>query len=120
MNFLIRYPSIGKNHDFILIDITYIARLAGINKRTSMTRSAFDFIAEDENNKQLKRSFTDRLRDVSLLLFLSMASQNKPVAEIYFQIALWKNGHSTNVTLKTVFSLEPNGEVHLIIMLPEE
>lgn len=103
-----------------LVDITDMAHLVGIRFDTSMSRAAWKDVVDVNYHNSKDRSIANCLWDVVLLLYLAIENSKTKTTEVSYQIAIMKNGLSTDVGLKAKFLPKENGEVSILIMLIEE
>lgn len=106
--------------DGILIDITSMAKEAGINWSVAITSTVWDnYIVPSNNLKYFGQSEKGRLWDV-IIRFLFAASNINRSKLIFRVIFLMTPRQKKVVTLKAIAGQGDNGEPVITIMLPEE
>ena len=101
-------------HD--LVDVTAMAKSAGIEMKTVMTRAAWKSAVDVAHHNVLNRSIANQLWDVMVLLFLAIESKHTKYDSIdtHFHVAVLLNGISTEIALKAE-TQEANGEILLMV-----
>ncbi len=118
MNLLFPYSCERGGSEERLVDITEMAVMAGINKQTFITKETWDYVIDVPYHNVQNRSVANHLWDVVLLFYIALESYNGETAsEISYEVAVFKNGMSTEVKLKGVFWLGLDGQVYITIML---
>lgn len=105
--------------DGVLVDVTEVAREAGIKYPTVLTRAVWcDIVEPDEIAKNHGESEQGRLWDV-LYMFATAAKRNGG-AELLYKLIATKDGRQHTRELKAVCGPGDTMEPVITIMLPDE
>jgi hypothetical protein len=114
--------------DGVLIDVSEVAKEAGIKIPVAVTEAVWDQYVEwtDEDTKKQtsQDQFGSRLWDILFMLYLAIKNGKNESSSIDFKLnIILRDGRSNMpvlVTLKSIISSSDNGEPVVTIMLPNE
>jgi hypothetical protein len=105
--------------DGVLIDVSKMAREAGIKYPTVVTSSLWEkYITPSENDRKKCQSVEGRLWDV--LWMFSLAAMRCSRNTLLYRVIFVVKGRQKTVTLKAVIGHGDNMDTVITIMLPEE
>ena len=107
-------------NDGVLVDVTPTAREAGFRCPVAVTHAVWaDYVAPDQDDRELGQSEAGRLWDV-LMLLRHVAARATDGAEVRLPVAFVLHGHLRTVKLKAVAGPGDDGELVVTVMLPDE
>ena len=107
--------------DGVLIDVSKMAREAGINWPVAVTRAVWEeYIRTDDKDRELGQSEEGRLWDILWMFSVAATNANSSQTELRFKLYHQSKGKMKLITLKAVAGPDDEGNPCITIMMPDE
>ena len=107
--------------DGSLVDVSKMAREAGIKWPVAVTRTVWEkYVRTDDRDRELGQSEEGRLWDILWMFRVAATSANSSQTELRFKLYHQSKGKMKLITLKAVAGPDDEGNPCITIMMPDE